>query len=195
MRYGYPNTNLVVQDSLPNIHAYLAQQDPQSYREAMSSESKPDWVKAMVKEMESLIDKNVFQLVALPKGKHVIGCWWHYRTKLNTDKTIDKLKARLVAKGFLQKHGVDFDETYAASTKHETIQIVLTHMVLLGWESKQLDVMTAFLNSLLQHEVYLKKPEGFIHPDHPDWVWRVQTSLYGLRQAPQEWHLTLTNTT
>lgn len=192
VRYGFPNTNLVVQDSFPNIHAYLTQQDPQSYKEAMSSESKHEWVKAMVKEMESLIDKDVFELVPLPKGKRAIGCRWHYRTKLNTDKTIDKLKARLVAKGFLQKHGVDFDETYAPSTKHETIRMVLTHMVLLGWESKQLDVMTAFLNSLLQHEVYLKQPEGFIHPDHPDWVWRVKASLYGLRQAPREWHLTLT---
>lgn len=88
--------------------------------------------------MESLIDKNVFESVPLPKGKRAIGCRWHYKTKLNTDKTIDMLKARLVVKGFLQKHGVDFNKTYAPSTKHETIRMVLTHMVLLGWESKKL---------------------------------------------------------
>lgn len=185
-RYGFR-----AQADIPLIRAFLAAKDPQSYREAMESGERDKWVESMVKEMESLIDKDVFELVPLPKGKRAIGCRWHYRTKFNTDKSVDKKKARLVAKGFLQRKGIDFDETYAPSTKHETIRMVLSHMVINGWESRQMDVMTAFLNSLLQHEVYLKQPEGFVSSKHPDWVWRVKASLYGLRQAPCEWHLTL----
>lgn len=145
----------------------------------------------MVKEMESLIGKEVFGLVPLPKGKPAIGSCWHSRTKYDTHKTIEKRKACPVAKGFLQRKGVDFDETYAPSTKQETIWMVLTQMVINGWESNQIDVMTVFLNSLLQHKVYLKRPEGFVDKDHPDWVWRVKASLYGLCQASPEWHLTL----
>lgn len=76
-----------------------------------------------MKEMESLIDKDVFELVPLPKGKRGIGCLWNYRTKFNTNKMVDKRKACLVAKGFLPQKGINFDETYTPSTKHETIRI------------------------------------------------------------------------
>lgn len=69
----------------------------------------------------------------------------------------------------------------------------MTHMVKEAWESRQTDVMAAFLTSMLQDEVYLKQPEGFIDEKHPTWVWRVRASLYGLRQAPREWNTTLTN--
>lgn len=44
----------VVQTSLPTIHAFLAQQDPQSYKEAMSSESKHEWIQAMGKRWNLL---------------------------------------------------------------------------------------------------------------------------------------------
>ena len=55
-----------------------------------------------------------------------------------------------------------------------------------------MDVMTAFLNSLLQEEVYLKQPEEYVDQLHPDWVWRVRASLYGLKQSPREWNSLLT---
>lgn len=185
-RYGF-----LMKEDIPVIKSFLFTQDPQSYKEAVSNVDRVKWLEAMNKEMQSLRDKDVFELVPLPKGKRAIGCRWHYITKFNTDKTVDKLKARWVAKGFLQRKGVDFDETYAPSTKQETIRMVLSHMAIHGWDSQQMDVMTAFLNSLLQHEVYLKQPEGFVDAEHPEWVWRVKASLYGLRQAPREWHLTL----
>lgn len=52
--------------------------------------------------------------------------------------------------------------------------------------------MTAFLNSLLKEEVYLVQPEGFVNAEHPDWVWRIRASLYGLKQSPREWNTMLT---
>lgn len=55
-----------------------------------------------------------------------------------------------------------------------------------------MDIMTAFFNSLLTEEIYLRQPEGFVDAEHPDWVWRVKASLYGLKKAPREWNHTLT---
>lgn len=69
----------------------------------------------------------------------------------------------------------------------------MSHMVTNAWDSLQMDVMTAFLNSCLQEEVYLKQPEGLIDADHPDWLWRVRASLYGLKQAPPKWNTMLTS--
>ena len=44
---------------------------------------------------------------------------------------------------------------------------------------------TAFLNSLIDREIYIEQPEGFEHPDHPrkDYVFQVNKGLYGLKQA------------
>lgn len=120
---------------MPTLNSFLASTDPQSFKQAMNSAENEDWMEAMVKEMGSLIDKYVFELVPLRKGTRAIGCQWHYCTKYNTNKSIEKRDARLVSEGFLQRKGVHYDVTYAPSTKHDTICMVMTHMVLMGWES------------------------------------------------------------
>lgn len=109
---------------VPLLMAMILLSDPQSFREATASTDRDEWVKAMSLEMESLVDKKVFELCPLPKGKRAIGCWWAYKTKRKTDGTVDKFKARLVAKGYLQKKGLDYHETYAPSTQQETIRLV-----------------------------------------------------------------------
>lgn len=87
-----------------------------------------------------------------------------------------------MAKGYLQRKGIDYQETYAPSTRHETIRLIMSKMAVEAWESCQMDVMTALLNSFLREEVYMKQPEGFVDEEHPDWVWRIRASLYGLKQ-------------
>lgn len=111
---------------------------------------------------------------------------------MKTDGSVEKFKARLVAKGYLQQKGLDYHKNYAPSTRQETIRLVLSHMAKEAWESQQLDVMMAFLNSFLNKEVCLKQPEGFVDKDHPTWVRRVRESLYVLKQAPREWIVMLT---
>lgn len=55
-----------------------------------------------------------------------------------------------------------------------------------NWEIKQMDVVTAFLNPLLEEEVYMKKPKGY---QSGGGVCRLQKALYGLRQAPRAWYM------
>lgn len=66
-------------------------------------------------------------------------------------------------------------------------------MVNNAWVSQKMDVITVFLNGLLKEEVYLKKPEGFTDKNHPDWMWHVPASLYGLKESPHEWNSMLTS--
>ena len=51
-----------------------------------------------------------------------------------------------------------------------------------------MDVKTAFLNGMIEEEVYIEQPEGFETFDHESHVSRLKRALYGLKQAPRAWY-------
>ena len=57
-----------------------------------------------------------------------------------------------------------------------------------GWKLHQLDVKSAFLNGVLEEEVYVEQPEGFIVKGAEKKVYRLKKALYGLQQAPHAWN-------
>jgi hypothetical protein len=57
------------------------------------------------------------------------------------------------------------------------------------WEIHQMDVKSAFLNGLLDKEIYMEQPQGFIDPDHPNKVCLLKKAIYGLKQALCAWNL------
>ena len=50
-------------------------------------------------------------------------------------------------------------------------------------EIHQMDVKTAFLNGLLDCEIYMSQPEGIVDPDRPNDVCKLNKSIYGLKQS------------
>ena len=67
-----------------------------------------------------------------------------------------KYKARFVARGFSQQEGENYDEKFAPVAKYTSIRAIISLAESMGLH--QMDVKTAFLNGLIEEEVYIEKP-------------------------------------
>ncbi|XP_022853192.1 uncharacterized protein LOC111374707 [Olea europaea var. sylvestris] len=133
--------------------------EPAGHEEALKDLK---WKKAMEEEMSMIHKNRTWELVNKPEGRKVIGVKWVYKTKLNADNSINKHKARLVIKGYAQIFSVDYSDTLAPIARLDTIRMLLTLAAQKGWKVFQLDVKLAFLNGVLQKEIYLEQPDGFV---------------------------------
>jgi hypothetical protein len=93
----------------------------------------------------------------------------------------------VVAQGFSQRPGVDFNETFAPTTKWAALRVIFALAALEDWELKSVDISNAYLNGKLKDiEVYMCQPEGFAQKDNT-WVACLLKGLYGLKQGGREW--------
>jgi hypothetical protein len=52
-------------------------------------------------------------------------------------------------------------------------------------------VKSAFLNDVIQEEVFVRQPPGFENPKYPNIVYKLSKALYGLKQALWAWYARL----
>ena len=104
---------------------------------------------------------------------------------------MERYKVRLVAQGYSQKYGIDYDEILCPVVRSESIRMVIALAAQNGLRLHQMDVTSAFLNEDLEEEVYMKQPEGFTDRGQEHLVCRLKRSIYGLKQSPRCWNLTL----
>ncbi|CAI7847387.1 unnamed protein product [Closterium sp. NIES-54] len=84
---------------------------------------------------------------------------------------------------------VDYKELFSPVVKPSTLRTLLASAVINGWVVKQMDVTTAFINSILEEEIFMAQREGF--DDGSGRVWKLNKALYGLKQTPRHWYLKL----
>ncbi|KAK9033551.1 hypothetical protein V6N11_049738 [Hibiscus sabdariffa] len=71
----------------------------------------------------------------------------------------------------------------------KSIRILLVVAAFHDYEIWQMDVKIAFLNGKLEEDVYMTQPEGFVTPENARKVCKLQSSIYGLKQASRSWNL------
>ena len=146
----------------------------------------------MHEELHQFVRNDVWELVPRLKRVNVIGTKLIFKNKSNEHGTIIRNKSRLVTQGYTQMEGIDFDETFVSVARLESIMILLAIAIHLNFKLYQMDVKSAFLNGMLQEEVYIEQPKGFIDPHRPNDVYKLKRALYGLKQAPKTWYDKLT---
>ncbi|GJW10024.1 retrovirus-related pol polyprotein from transposon TNT 1-94 [Tanacetum coccineum] len=135
----------------PRAEPYaLYASDHVSFKEAVERQ---EWKQAIKEDMQAIERNHTWELVDLLNDKSPIGLKWLFRTKFNTDGSVQKHKARLVAKGYAQQQGVDFDKTFSPVARFETVRILLSLAAHLNWPVYQFDVKSSFLNGELEEEV------------------------------------------
>ncbi|CAI7859393.1 unnamed protein product [Closterium sp. NIES-53] len=158
-------------------------------KKALESSDAEDWEKAVESELKSIEEDGTWELVELSEGRMAITSKWLFKIKSDVDGKIERYKSRLVVKGYQQKEKVEYKELIAPVVKPTTLRTLLAGGTIKGWVVKQMDVTTAFLNGILEEEIFLAQPEGF--DDGSGRVLKLMKALYGLKQAPRQWYLKL----
>ena len=167
--------------------------EPQSLQEAWWDPdliSREKWRDAIHLEFKKMLDMGVWRHVERddhPNDRRLVGHIWVFQVKRN-----GVYNAILIAKGFSQIPGVDFTDIYSPVVNDVTFRVVLARMIIENLNGKVVDIDTAFLNGNLEHEIYMKIPEGYdevINPrvDKEDCL-ILQKAIYGLvQEAGQFW--------
>ncbi|GKA15609.1 retrotransposon protein, putative, ty1-copia subclass [Tanacetum coccineum] len=162
--------------------------EPPNYKVALSDPEYDKWLEAMNTEMQSMKDNQVWVLVDLPSNGRIVGSKWLFKKKTDMDGNVHTFKAHLVAKGYTQTYNVDFRETFSPVVDIRAIRILLAIVAFYDYEIWQMDVKIAFLNGHLSENVYMVQPKGFVDLKHPNKVFKLQRSIYGLKQASRSWN-------
>ena len=72
-----------------------------------------------------------------------------------------------------------------------SIRVLLSIVAIHDLELHQMDVKTAFLNGVLEEEIYMQQPEGFVEAGKEHLVCKLNRTLYGLKQSPRVWYQTI----
>jgi hypothetical protein len=113
----------------------------------------------MHEELGNFERNQVWELVDPPLGCKKIRIKWVWKNKEGEKGEVVRNKSTLVAQGYSQKEGIDYEETFPLIARLEAIKILLAFSVAKGFKLHRMDVKSAFMNSVLEEEVYVRQPE------------------------------------
>ncbi|CAI7892023.1 unnamed protein product [Closterium sp. NIES-53] len=142
---------------------------PRSYAEAITGPYSCQWQIAIDAKSASWKSTGTYVDAFPPPGANIVDVMWISRMK-RPPGSPPAFKAHYVAQGFTQRQGVDFFQTFSPTPKMTT------------------------LRGSLHEEIWLRRPPGFTGSFPAGTQWSLRRPVYGLREAPHEWHDTLRTT-
>lgn len=126
----------------------------------------------------------------MPTDANILQSKTDFRDETGPDGAVTEHKTRICARGDQQEEGIDFNEVYPPTAAANTTRMVVAEAAYRAMHVHQVDVKAALLNAPVDEEIYLRPPKGV--PGLQGKVWRRHKAVYGLRQAANVWHATLT---
>ncbi|CAI7849046.1 unnamed protein product, partial [Closterium sp. NIES-54] len=142
---------------------------------------------AMDVEMASWKSTGTYVDAFPPSRANIVNGMWIFSVK-RPPGSPPSFKARYVARGFHQRQGVDYFQTFSPSLKMTTLRVLLHVAAQRDYELHSLDISTTFLQGSLHEEIWLRRPPGFTGSFPAGIQWSLVRLVYGLCQAPREWH-------
>ena len=104
------------------------------------------WQTAMDEEIKAMYRNNIWELTKLLEGSQPIDVKWVFKKEMNAQGKIERYKARIVVRRSVCSHCKNGDNLIAHFPS----------------SSIQMDVKSVFLNVVLEKEVYLEQPPGYM---------------------------------
>ncbi|CAI7861134.1 unnamed protein product [Closterium sp. NIES-53] len=136
---------------------------PRSYAEAITGPYSSQWQAAMDAEMASWKSTGTYIDAVPPSRANIVNGMWIFR-------------------------GVDYFQAFSPTPKMTTLRVLLHIAAQRDYELHSLDLSTAFLQGSLHEEIWLRRPPCFTGTFPAGTQWSLRRPVYGLRQAPHEWH-------
>ncbi|CAI7886838.1 unnamed protein product, partial [Closterium sp. NIES-54] len=164
-----------------------------TYAEAITGPYSSQWQIAMDAKMASRKSTSTYVDEVPSRGANIVDGMWIFRVK-GPPGSPPAFKARYVARVFRQREGVDFFQTFSPTSKMTTLRVLLLVAAQRDYELHSLDFSIAFLQGSLHEAIWLRRPRSFTRSFLEGTQWSLWRPVYGLRQAPREWHDTMRTT-
>ena len=133
----------------------------------MSQSDAKLWQDAFGKEMNGLVNRNVFTVVDRPVDRNPLGTTMIYKYKIDRVKNTVTRKCRLCLRGDWQKEGVDFfkHKTFSAVLNSRENRTLYSLAAANNWHMFSSDITQAFTYGKLDVPLYCLPPAGFDCPN------------------------------
>ena len=162
------------------------------HNEAMASEYKAEWDKAVDEEHDRMIPPDgkkatvwvVVKRRDIPPGEKVMKTTWTMKRKPN-----GKYRARINARGYEQIDEIHFDGSSISApvTNEFTVRVILVIGIMAGWDLELIDMHGAFLLGPFEEDeaMYIEVPKGFEkrYKHLGDVVLQLKRTIYGTKQG------------
>ena len=139
---------------------------------------------AKLKELQNWRINKVYDEVDDEKQSS-ISVRWVLTEKMIEGKT--QVKARMVAPGF-EDAGRDNVRKDSPTCGRENLRLLFALTSSCNWRINILDIKSAFLQGKsIERDVFIKPPKEA----NTNKLWTLKTTVYGLRDAPREWYLSV----
>jgi hypothetical protein len=158
MRLGNSNNEIefhdqeMIIDKILELCQFYAISVPSTFKQAMKSAEREDWMKAIAVELDNLEEMRVWAVGQLPPGWKELNGHCVFATKPDKGNGVH-FKARFVAKGFTQVAGVDFKATFAPTATFVSLCLLLNVAAANQWPVHSFDFVAAYLNLAIDKEI------------------------------------------